>query len=64
MLHFLSMWPPAGINRHDFKKQVKCIKNILEIVRSLQFYNYHKIGTLDILFVYLFVIGFLLDCFI
>jgi len=43
---------------------VKCIKNILEFVRVHPFYNYHKIGILDILFVYLFVIGPMLHCFI
>jgi len=32
-------------------------------VRSLQFYNYHKIGILDFLFVYLFVTGTMLHCF-
>ena len=36
---------------------------MLEFVISHQFYNYHKIGTLDTLFVYLFVIGTLLHCF-
>jgi len=36
---------------------------MLEFMRSLQFYNYHKIGILDILFVYLFVIGTMLHCF-
>jgi len=46
------------------KKQVKCTKNMLEFVRSHQFYNYHKIGILDILFVYLFVLGTMLHCFI
>jgi len=46
------------------KKQGKCIKSMLGFVGSLQFYNYHKIGVLDILFVYLFVIGAMLHCFI
>jgi hypothetical protein len=35
-----------------------------EFVRSHPFYNYHKIGVLDIVFVYLFVIGTMLHCFI
>ena len=58
------MWPSAGINLHDFKKQVKCIKNMLEFVRSHQFYNYHKTGILDTLFVHLFVSGTMLHGFI
>jgi len=33
-----------------------------EFVRSHPFYNYHKIGILDILFVYLFVIGTMVQC--
>lgn len=37
---------------------------MLEFVRSYQFYNYHKIGVLDILFVYVFVIATMLHCFI
>jgi hypothetical protein len=37
---------------------------MLEFVRSHQFYGYHKIDVLDILFVYLFVIATMLHCFI
>jgi len=37
---------------------------MLEFVRSLQFYKYHKIGVLDVLLVYLFVIGTMLHYFI
>jgi len=37
---------------------------MLEFVRSHQFYNYHKTGILDILLVYLFVLGTMLHCFI
>jgi hypothetical protein len=36
---------------------------MLEFFRSLQFYIYYKIGILDMLFVYLFVIGTMLHCF-
>jgi len=36
---------------------------MLQFVRFLQFYHYPTIGILDILFVYLFVIGTMLHCF-
>jgi hypothetical protein len=37
---------------------------MLKFVRSHKFYSYHKIGILDILFAYVFVISTMLHCFI
>jgi hypothetical protein len=47
---FPSKRPSSGINLHDSKKQVKCVKSILKLVRFRKFYHHRNNGILDILF--------------